>query len=161
MNPITLSGSEKNSPFFIEHDDVWYSTNSGKLIPLSSHYKGKKSGSIIDTRLEHIEYAEWIGSTLITLGNKGEKKIVSIYTPQTESYRLIDIGWTDFSEVRILPVDGNLFIKTKNAILFIYNDSHQVEWIVNGHILAFSRYGAIYETNGETWQALWDEIINS
>jgi hypothetical protein len=60
--------------------------------------------------------------------------------------RLIDIGWTDFEEVRIMDVDGNIFIKTRNAVSFIYNDSHKVEWIVDGRIIAFSRYGAIYES---------------
>lgn len=72
--------------------------------------------------------------------------MISLTNLQTEKTRLIDIGWTDFEEVRILGVDGNIFIKTRGAVFFIYNDSHEVEWVVDGRIIAFSRYGAIYET---------------
>lgn len=160
MDPINLTWStETQSPFFIEHDGIWYATSSGNLMALS-YLKNKKSVNTITTGLDVIEHAEYNGNLLISLGKKWDKKMISLMNLEAGKTRLIDIGWTDFEEVRIMDVDGNIFIKTRNAVSFIYNDSHKVEWIVDGRIIAFSRYGAIYESKWEIWSALWNEIPN-
>jgi hypothetical protein len=61
----------------------------------------------------------------------------------------------DLVETRIEKYDGNFFIKTRDALLFLYNDSSDVEWLIDGQILAFSEYGALYYKDGATWHANW------
>ena len=59
-------------------------------------------------------------------------------------------------QVRIEKYDGNLFIKTKGAILFIYHNSTDIEWLVDGEILAFSKTHALYkQKDGSMWMADW------
>lgn len=62
--------------------------------------------------------------------------------------RYLDFPDITLSEVRIENYDGNLFIKTKTALLFLYNDSTEIEWLIDGDILAFSPVAALYSKDG-------------
>jgi hypothetical protein len=63
----------------------------------------------------------------------------------------------DLSEIRIEQYSGNTFFKTKSALLFLYNNSEKIEWLIDGEILAFSDIAALYRKDGEVWRASWGE----
>jgi hypothetical protein len=59
--------------------------------------------------------------------------------------------------MRIEKYSGNTFIKTKSALLFLYNNSEKIEWLVDGEILAFSDIAALYRKDRKVWRASWRE----
>ena len=61
----------------------------------------------------------------------------------------------EYSEAEFFDYEGNLFIKTRESLLFVYRGSSEAAWIVDGEILVLSPTGAIYRTDGNIWQADW------
>jgi hypothetical protein len=76
---------------------------------------------------------------------------------EKDTTRHISFPDVPLTEVRIEKYDGNLFIKTKTDLLFLYNDSEKIEWLIDGDILAFSPLGALYMKDGTLWRASWDD----
>ena len=74
---------------------------------------------------------------------------------EKDTIRYIAFPDIPLTEVRIEKYDGNLFIKTKTALPFLYNDSEKIEWLIDGDILAFSPLGALYAKDGSLWRASW------
>lgn len=91
------------------------------------------------------------------LGDIGKQKYLVIIESSTHRKKMIEFPNVELIDIRIEKYDGNFFIKTRNALLFLYNDSKKIEWLIDGQVLAFSQYGAIYIKDGATWQAIWSE----
>lgn len=58
-------------------------------------------------------------------------------------------------EIRIMKKDGNIFFKTKGALLFLYHNSTKIEWLIDGTILAFAAESALYKKDDIIWKATW------
>lgn len=97
-----------------------------------------------------------MGDELVMIGRIGEKKYLVTLEASTHRREIVVFPDIDLVETRIEKYDGNLFIKTRDALLFLYNDSKKIEWLIDGQILAFSRYGALYYKDESTWQANWN-----
>ena len=97
-----------------------------------------------------------MGDELIVIGRIGTKKYLVTIEPHTHKQKIVEFPDIELIDVRIENYGGNLFIKTRDALLFLYNDSKKIEWLIDGQILAFSRYGALYYKDESTWQANWN-----
>ncbi len=76
---------------------------------------------------------------------------------EQDSTRYVVFPDVTLTDIRIEKYDGNFFIKTRNALLFLYNDSEQIEWLIAGDILAFSPVAALYSQDGALWRASWGD----
>jgi hypothetical protein len=94
---------------------------------------------------------------LIIIGKKGSQGTLAIMSIEKNTIRYVTFPDTPLTEVRIEKYDGNLFIKTRNALLFLYNDSDTIEWLIDGEILAFSPVAALYSQDGALWRASWGD----
>lgn len=153
---LLLTGAELASEHFMEKDGNWYSQSGGTLIPIKSNI-GKKAIPSIRTSLDAIEYLDWIDWELVIMGKKWEKKYLVRMNADDVMSMPIEFPDIELRDVRLLKDNGNLFIKTHGAILFLYNDSQEVKWIIDGEILAFSELWAIYRKDGILWRASWSE----
>jgi hypothetical protein len=149
-----LSESERREKRFIQKDSIWYIPSGGNLIPLMAHSGG--AHPLITTPLEKIHYTEWLDDELIIFGKKWPDTFLICIRDDITS-PLIPFPDIPLEEVRLTKIDGNIFFKTKNALLFLYNNSRRIEWIVDGEILAYSTRAAIYKKDGELWRASFGE----
>lgn len=153
---LTLTWWEINSSIFIEKNWTWYSQSGGVLVPIRSN-QGKKVIAPIITPLENIQYADWIEWELILIWNIWTGKYL-IRLNQNDSMSVpITFPDIEIKDVRIIKNNGNIFIKTQNSILFLYNDSKEIKWIIDGSILAFSELWAIYNKDGVIWRSSWND----
>jgi hypothetical protein len=152
LTSLALSEYEKRAPIFIEREKVWYIPSGGNFIPLVS-----QTGSahpLITTPLDEISYADWVDGVLMIFGKRWPDTFL-ISIKDDKIWPLIPFPDIPLEEVRLEKYDGNIFIKTKNALLFLYNNSNRIEWITDGEILAYSPIAAIYRKDGEIWRAGW------
>lgn len=148
------TGRSIESHLFIEKDAIWYTASGGSLIPLTGN--GRKGVPMIKSPLDSLEYAKWIDWTLILIGRKWSEKSVIFYEPTREKFsKLIPFPNIVLSEVRIVKYDGNIFFKSKSALLFLYHNSTTIEWLIDGDILAFAPQNALYQKDGTLWKASW------
>jgi hypothetical protein len=157
LSPLTLTGGELQSKHYIEKSGNWYSQSGAIFVPLASN-TSKKILPPISTDMDTIEYVSWVEWDLVVLWQKDSKGTLAILNVEKNSIRYVPFPDVPLTEVRIEKYDGNLFIKTRNALLFLYNDSEQIEWLIDGDILAFSPLGALYTKDGGLWRASWDDI---
>ena len=71
--------------------------------------------------------------------------------------RTLEFPDIPLDEVRIYEKNRNYFIKTKNALLFFYRESDEIEWIIDGKILAIGDTFALYEKEDGIWLADWKD----
>jgi hypothetical protein len=152
--PLVLTGSELQSSHYIERGGSWYSQSGATFLPLASNTSKKILPPIL-TDLDTIEYIRWVAWELIIIGKKSSQWTLAIMRIEKNTIRYVTFPDTPLTEVRIEKYDGNLFIKTRNALLFLYNDSDTIEWLIDGEILAFSPLGALYMKDGSLWRANW------
>jgi hypothetical protein len=156
LTPLALTGAELQSPNYIERDGNWYSQSGATFVPLRSNTSKKILPPIV-TDLDTIEYVRWVAWELIIIGKKGSQGTLAIMSIEKNTIRYVTFPDTPLTEVRIEKYDGNLFIKTRNALLFLYNDSDTIEWLIDGEILAFSPVAALYSQDGALWRASWGD----
>ena len=87
---------------------------------------------------------DWIDGELILIGKKSDKKYLVRMNTEGVSREPITFPEIELKDIRIVKNNGNLFIKSRTAIVFLYNDSRDIKWLIDGEILAFSELGAIY-----------------
>ncbi len=148
------TGREISSNIFIEKDATWYTASGGSLISLWG--TGKKWTLSIKSPLDSLEYARWIDWILILLGKKWEQRFLVFHEQSREKFSdLIPFPNITLDEIRIVKQDGNIFFKTKSALLFLYHNSADIQWLIDGDILALSSESALYEKDGAIWKASW------
>jgi hypothetical protein len=152
---MSLTGAELESPGFLEKDGNWYSQSGWTLVALKSNINKKLILPII-TPLDTIEYMDWIDGELILIGKKSDKKYLVRMNTEGVSREPIAFPDIELRDIRIVKNNGNLFIKTRTAIVFLYNDSRDIKWLIDGEILAFSELGAIYRKDWVLWHADWN-----
>jgi hypothetical protein len=150
------SGVTISKHVFIQKDALWYTPRWWNLVELSGISSKKTTLPPIQTRLDEIEYAEWIEGNLIIIGRLNNNRFLYIYDPKKEELpTLVAFPEVTLDEVRIEKRDGNLFFKTRSSLLFLYHNSQKIEWLIDGTLLAFASESALYEKDGEIWKAEW------
>jgi hypothetical protein len=152
---ISLSNWEQVSTLFIEREGIWYIPSAGSLIPLIDQ-KDQTSLPLITTPLDTIKKAYWSNGILYLFGNIGTNTVFVRLDGEKLSSP-IPFPDISLSDMRIEQYAGNTFFKTRSALLFLYNNSEKIEWLVDGDILAFSSEAALYRKDGEVWRASWGE----
>lgn len=148
---ISFSGITVDSDTqFISIENRWYFTRSGSLITLT----GERSRII--TPLDSIRHIEWIGTNLLVFGQKWPDTFLTFLdTNNPLKTRTIPFPDIPLEELRIWESQGNLFIKTKRALLLVYRGSDETHWMVDGEILALWEDFAIYKKDDELWETSW------
>ncbi len=148
------TGMKRENNIFVEKNAIWYTASGGSLIPLWEN--NKKNLSRIKTELDTLEYTKWIEWTLIILGKKWAERFLIFYDPVREKFsKIIPFPDIALDEIRIMKKDGNIFFKTKGALLFLYHNSTKIEWLIDGTILAFATESALYKKDNIIWKATW------
>lgn len=157
FRPITFTGSEKNSTDYIEKDGTWYS-QSGGIFRVLEKNRSTNAPSIINTGLDEIRYALWKDGDLIVIGKmKWSFFLTFLDSEWKKPQKFIPFPDIPLEEVRIEKENGNLFFKTKWALLFLYHNSEKIEWLIDSQILAFANESALYEKDWVIWRADWSE----
>ncbi len=148
------TGRAIKNHLFIEKDATWYTESGGILVPLWMN--GKKEAYSIQSSLDSLEYIAWIDWNMILIGKKWTERFMTLYDPLREKFKeLISFPNIALTEVRIVKQDGNIFFKSKSALLFLYHNSTTIEWLIDGNILALADQNALYEKDGILWKASW------
>jgi hypothetical protein len=152
---IVFSGAMiGNASPFIFLDNQWYYAQSGSLLSIT----GKKNQ--IHFPLESLRQMKWHQSTLFVFGVKGWDTFLSLFdTNMRDTIRTIPFPDIPLDDLRIWEDRGNIFIKTKNALLLIYRWSEEILWIVDGEILTVGTDIALYRKDEKIWEAHWGEEI--
>lgn len=154
---LPLTSQESLRSFFLRKNTIWYMGSGGVLVPIRSQKKGSTLENI-DTWLDQIRYGNWVDGMMIFIGTSGTGHVLSTVDPSgKKSPSIIPFPDISLDEIRIERRKGNLWIKTKWALLMTYHNSHITYWITTGDICAFSDNFAIYEKDGEIWKAQWRE----
>ena len=151
------TGISSQNMIFIQKDDIWYSTKSGSLISFGEN--NKKGVFTIKTSLDNIEDVRWLEGNLIFIGRKWWERFMIFYDPQRLRFsKLISFPDIALEEMRVIKKNGNIFFKTRWALLFLYHNSTHIEWIIDGVILAFWEEDCLYERDGMIWKASWKTL---
>ncbi len=113
----------------------------------------------INTGLDTIQYATELSDRSLFIGQSASGNTLSLWNPHTDRVRLIPFPDIPLQEIRIYERNGNYFIKTRTALLFLYRESDTIEWLIEGKILATGTTFALYEKDGEIWRADWSENL--
>lgn len=158
--------SDATSTQYIHIANNWYGfTNSWELVwidPTSGKIETLENDeNFLKGIFTHIDYTDEIGSTNFVIGDTSSWKTLAILSQNKGNIekRLLSFPNIPLEEVRIYEVNRNFFIKTRNALLFMYRENNELEWIVEGKIIAFSPKFCLYEKDGNTWIADWSYEI--
>lgn len=157
LSPISFSGSEGKSSNYIEKDGTWYS-QSGWVFRALEKNRSTNNPFTINTGLDEIRYSSWNDGDLIVIGKKWNDHFLTILSGTwKKQQKFIPFPNIPLEEVRIEKINGNLFFKTHNALLFLYHNSEKIEWLIDGEILAFGTESALYKKDSIVWRADWSE----
>lgn len=149
---ITLTGAQYTTGSFLYIAKTWYHLHHMSLIPLDTELPS------IAVPFDHILSADVFDDEVIIVGIRSGKHYIALFTHRhPENMRLIpfpeEAGTAD---IRVYRAHKNLFIKTRNALLFLYQGSDVLEWITQGNILLVGDGFGLYEYEGEIWEVYWD-----
>lgn len=88
---------------------------------------------------------------------KGQPFLVILSPQKPEAMRVIRLPENISIEgIRLYEQNKNVFIKTQNALLFLYQGSDEIYWLVDGRILLVGSGFCLYEKDGKIWEAVWN-----
>ncbi len=134
-------------------DDIYYVSSGGLLSPISSWWEP------IITPLETITLAQVVSTEMIIVWQRGWKNELLIRHKKDpiDRSRTIELpSHLNYRDAEFVDREGNIFIKTPEALLFIYRGGNEAIWIIDGTILALYPGWALYMTENEVWHANWD-----
>jgi len=134
-------------------DGEYYMSSGGILTPLWG-------GGSIHTQLDDITLTQTAWTELVIIWSQEWKVYLLIRHKRDpiDRTRTIELpSHLNYRDAEFLDREGNIFIKTQKALLFIYRGGSEVIWIIDGAITSLYPDGAIYRTNNdELWQASWN-----
>lgn len=145
----------KNSKNFVKIGNSWFASDNFVLTEISS--KNNLNKNFVHN-FDKVHFVQKISDKIFVIGEEKDKNFLKIFflNPDLEA-KIIDLsGDIEFFDIRIYEKNNNFFIKTRNSLLFLYNDWNSISWLANGKILAIWEDFVIYEKNSEIWEANWE-----
>lgn len=155
---FSLTGFSLPPKYFFEIDREWYTQSGARMFSLDSNHPVPPPFVL---PFQSIEFYQAIHQNHIFIGEFAPfGKVLALVSPGSQyKIRYFDFPEIPLEEVRVYEHNRNFFVKTRNALLFFYREGNSIEWLINGKILAFGETFALYESNGETWIADWNDAI--
>lgn len=150
-----FTGSLDNfSKNFVKINDSWYTSSWSYLVDVFE----KNSNKNFFHNLDNVDFIGKTNNKIILIGQKSEKKKIIIFSLNLDNKKyILDFpDNVDISETRIYEKNENIFIKSRNSLLFLYNDWNEISWLIDGKILAIWEDFAIYEKDEKIWEANWE-----
>lgn len=151
-----LTEASKKGNYFLEIEHNWFTNSGSALVSIDP-----ENPEILDESeyLDVITFVQKIGKNIFFIGEKDGKKWLIQYDTHLQSKpNILDIpDNVELADIRFYERFGNIFLKTRNSLLFFYQFSQKIDWLIDGKILAVGADFAIYETNNEIWIADWKD----
>lgn len=153
---FSLTGFSLPPKYFFEIDREWYTQSGARIFSLDANHPVPPPFVL---PFQSIEFYQAIHQNHIFIGEFAPfGKVLALVSPGSQyKIRYFDFPEIPLEEVRVYEHNRNFFVKTRNALLFFYREGNSIEWLINGKILAFGETFALYESNGETWIADWND----
>lgn len=151
---FSLNEQERINRIFIENEGTWYTPNGGLLIPIVSN-TDKTSVPLIETSLDSITEITTLEGNIVVFGKKWTDTLM-VFLKNSEKI-LIPFPSIALDGLEISKTNGNIFIKTNGALLFLYDGSEKIEWLTEWEILAYSDVSALYKKASELWRVSWED----
>lgn len=135
-------------------DNEYYTGSGGLLNPLQAWWES------IETPLDIITLAQIFSTEIIIIWQKEWKMYLLIRHKKDpiDRTRSIELpNHLDYSNTEFIDSEGNIFIKTPEALLFVYRGGNEAIWIIDGMPVTIYPGWAFYRTEDTLWQADWTQ----
>lgn len=166
LTGAAFSGA-KLSDNFLQIDGKWYNIDtknyknfSGTGIIFACMDGKIDEISPLNISLDSVEKILETSDRNFFIGEKsGSGKILAIAEKdlQKNSVKYMDFPDIELDDLRLYEKNRNYFIKTRNALLFLYREANEIKWLVDGKILAIGDTFALYELEDGIWIADWKD----